>query len=398
MKKKVLIASFDLEIGGVERSLISLLENFDYESYDVDLFLYRQQGEFLELLPRKVNLVKEIPQYTTIRKTIREVLQERRWLLGGSRIIAKVAAQALGKIKRAREPGHYQMQLMWKLALPLLPSLEERYDLAISFLWPHYFVAEKVKAKKKIAWIHTDYSNVDTNRTADVKMWNRFDHIVSVSEACKDSFVRTYRVLNNKVEVIENITSPEFVRKMAVEHPPSPMSEDDRFKIVTVARLSHAKGIDKAVEALKLLKGKGYDIAWYVVGYGGEEGAIRTLIERHRLERDFILLGKKTNPYPYIREADLYVQPSRYEGKAVTVLEAQILSKPVLITNYPTAPSQVKNGIDGHISELSAHGLAEGIERLYLDSNYRERLTQACKASDYGNSTRELQKLYRLIT
>ncbi|MBZ5749698.1 glycosyltransferase [Metabacillus rhizolycopersici] len=395
--KNILIASFDMEVGGVERSLISMLNNFDYANYAVDLMLYRHQGDFLNLVSNKVNLLDEIPQYTTFRKSIGETLKNKQYSIGLSRIFSKINADFLGKIKGLSEPGYYQMQLMWKFALPYLPEVNKQYDVAISYLWPHYFVAEKVKAKKKIAWIHTDFSKVETDIKMDLKMWKKFDYIVAVSEACKTSFLNKYGELENKVIVIENITSPEFIREMANEKVENPLVQDNRFKIVTVARLSHAKGIDNAVKALKILKEKGYDeIAWYVVGYGGDESMIKDLIKESKLENSFILLGKKTNPYPYIKKADLYVQPSRYEGKAVTVGEAQILSKPVMITNYTTANSQVKDGIDGCITELSVEGITTGIERLYKDSGKRKTLINNCKNTDYSNNY-ELEKLYQIV-
>ncbi|MGX2961384.1 glycosyltransferase [Peribacillus sp. JNUCC 23] len=395
--KSILISSFDMEVGGVERSLISMLENFDYKSHAVDLMLYRHQGDFLSLIPNKVNLVKEVPQYTTFRKSISETLKAKQYSIAFSRVLSKINADRTGRVKRIAEPGYYQMQLMWKYALPFLPKIDKEYDVAISYLWPHYFIADKVKAKKKIAWIHTDYSTVETNIKMDLKMWNQFDHIIAVSEACKHSFLTKYRELENKVVVIENINSPEFIRKMADEEVDNPMIHDNRFKVVTVARLSHAKGIDHAVKALKELKGKGYDdIAWYVVGYGGDEAIIKDLIKASKLEDSFILLGKKTNPYPYIKEADLYVQPSRYEGKAVTVGEAQILAKPVMITNYTTAKSQVKDGFDGYITGLSVEGIADGIEKLYEDPAIRNELIKNCRKTNYGNNY-ELSKLYSLI-
>jgi glycosyltransferase involved in cell wall biosynthesis len=146
-----------------------------------------------------------------------------------------------------------------------------------------------------------------------------------------------------------------------------------------------------------MLNDRGYkNICWYVVGYGGDEQQIKDLIEENNLTDQFILLGKKINPYPFIKEADLYVQPSRYEGKAVTVVEAQVLSKPVLITNYPTAKSQVKDGFDGSICELSVQGIADGIEKLYLDSRMREQLVTNCKDTVFSNLN-ELNKLYSLI-
>lgn len=395
--KKILISSFDMEVGGVERSLISMLNNFDYDQYTVDLMLYRHQGDLLNLVSNNVNLLDEIPEYTTFRKSIGEILKDKKFSIGISRLFSKINADLKGKVKGIDEPGYYQMQLMWKFALPFLPKLDEEYDVAISYLWPHYFVVNKVNAKKKIAWIHTDYSTVETNIRMDLKMWNKFDHIVAVSESCKNSFLKKYSELTNKVVVIENITSPEFIRKMADEKVGNPMVEDNRFKIVTVARLSHAKGIDNAVKALNLLKEKGYqDLAWYVVGYGGEEEILRSMIKEYHLEDNFVLLGKKTNPYPYMKEADLYVQPSRYEGKAVTVLEAQILSKPVLITNYKTAKSQLNHGYDGYITALSVEGIAEGIEKLYRNESLIKKLINNCLETEYRNSF-ELEKLYKII-
>ncbi|KIV75321.1 MULTISPECIES: glycosyltransferase [Bacillus] len=395
--KDILVASFDMEVGGVERSLISMLEGFDYKKYAVDLMLYRHQGDFMELVCNKVNLLEEVPQYTTFRKSIGETLKDKEYGIGFSRILSKINTRFAGKAKGIVETGYYQMQLMWKYAIPFLPKLDKEYDVAISYLWPHYFVADKVKAKKKIAWIHTDYSTIETDIEMDLKVWNKFDCIVAVSEACKNSFLKKYSALKNKVIVMENITSPQFIRDMANEEIDTPMLLDNRFKVITVARLSHAKGIDNAVRALRILKDKGYEnIAWYVVGYGGDETMIKNLIRDLKLENSFVLLGKQINPYPYIKEADLYVQPSRYEGKAVTVGEAQILAKPVLITNYTTANSQVKNGVDGYITELSVEGIADGIEKLYKDATVRKQLANNCSNTDYSNKY-ELNKLYEII-
>ena len=138
------------------------------------------------------------------------------------------------------------------------------------------------------------------------------------------------------------------------------------------------------------------NIKWYVVGYGGDEQMIRNLIKENNLEDSFILLGKKVNPYPYINAGDIYVQPSRYEGKAVTVVEAQILGKPVVITNYTTAKSQVRDNVDGYICELSVEGIADGVEKLYKDKNLRIKLSENCKNTDYSNSS-ELENLYNIF-
>lgn len=391
--KKVLIASFDMEVGGVERSLISMLNHFDYDQYQVDLMLYSHTGDFMELLPAGPTLLPENNIYKTFRMPVSAVMKNGKWSIGVTRVLARYKAN----LQKNAETGYKQMQYMWKYTLPFLPKMEKEYDIAISYLWPHYFVAEKVKASTKIAWIHTDFSTVETDRDMDLQMWQQYDKIMAVSEECKKAFINKYSSLHKKVCVMENITSPDFVKDLAHDPVDNPMVKDDRFKIITVARLSYAKGIDQAVKALKILHDRGYkDISWYIVGYGGDEASIKELIKDQKLEDSFILLGKKINPYPYIKAADLYVQPSRYEGKAVTVVEAQILAKPVLITNYATAKSQVRMGIDGEICQMSVEGIAEGIEKLYNDQQLREALIQNCERADYFNHT-ELNKLYQLV-
>lgn len=395
--KNVLIASFDMEVGGVERSLISLLNNFDYDNNEVDLMLYRHSGGFMDLLADKHELLPEVKEYATYRKSIKEILEEKLYMLAITRVLANLNSKIIGNIKNINEIGYIQMQRMWKYALPLLPKLNKEYDVAISYLWPHYFVSEKVQAKRKIAWVHTDYSTIETDIDMDLKMWNKFDYIIAVSEECKNAFLKKYPSLRDKVRVMENITSPEFIRKMAKEDVEEGIKNDNNFKLVSVARLSYAKGIDNAVRALKVLHNRGLtNIKWYVVGYGGDEEIIRNLIKENNLEDSFILLGKKINPYPYINAGDIYVQPSRYEGKAVTVGEAQILGKPVVITNYTTAKSQIRDNIDGYICELSVEGIADGVEKLYKDKNLRIKLSENCKNTDYSNSS-ELENLYNIF-
>jgi glycosyltransferase involved in cell wall biosynthesis len=393
--KDLLIASYDLEVGGVERSLISMLSNFDYNNHKVDLMLYSHTGDLMHLLPKhpKLCLLKESKAYKTFRMPIKNIIKSGKFSFTLARLLAKYKAN----LNQSAENGYKQMQYMWLYTLPFLPKLEKKYNVAISYLWPHYFVAEKVNANTKIAWIHTDFSTVDTDEELDIKMWSKFDYIMAVSDECRNTFINKYPALKEKVMVLENITSPDFVNTLASENIDNPLINDSRFKMLTVARLSYAKGIDNAVKALRMLMDRGYeDISWYVVGYGGDEEMIKELIKKNGLEDRFILLGKQINPYPFMKAADLYVQPSRYEGKAVTVGEAQILHKPVLITNYSTAQSQVSDRHDGLICELSIEGIANGIEHLYKNIEFRKQLANTCKVKNYHNSD-ELEKLYQLI-
>ncbi|HZH58308.1 MAG TPA: glycosyltransferase [Metabacillus sp.] len=397
MKKKVLVSMYSLNIGGAERSLIGLLESFDFREFEVDLFLYRHEGEFLKFIPKEVNLLPIVPQYTTFERPIKDIIKEGHIYLGTARILAKIKAQIKNIGLKKEQRTYKQMQYTWHYSMPKLPQFDKQYDVGISFLGPHNFINDKVKAKVKLGWSHTDYYTiVNPDKELDEKMWKKLDYIVNVSHDCEDSFLRVFPNLKSKTIVIENIISSTFVREQSKINIENEMPDDGSIKICSVGRFSNQKGFDMAVLACKELVQKGYDIKWYVVGYGGEEEYIKQLIVEHKMTDRFILLGKKINPYPYIKKCDIYCQPSRYEGKAVTVREAQILAKPVVITNFPTAKSQLEDGIDGFICDLSILGIVEGIEKLYKDLNLRQKLINNCQIRDYTNIT-EMEKIYNMI-
>jgi glycosyltransferase involved in cell wall biosynthesis len=397
MKKKILIASFDLAIGGVERSLIGLLNSIDYQKYDVDLMLFKHEGEFLSLLPEGPNLLPEDRAYSTFRKSISQIIRDGRYPIAVSRLLAKYKSSIKGKMMKVEEPGYLTIQYGWELTRPFLPELSKEYDLAIGFLWPHHFIGEKVKAKRKVGWVHTDYSNIFIDKKTEMKMWKNLDQIVAVSEECSNTFLNEFPHLKEKTMVIENILSQDFVRQQSeIQSAHEIKKEPGKTIIVSVGRLSHAKGFDNAIRACRRLIDKGYDVAWYIVGYGALENELRKLITELGLENHFFLLGKKMNPYPYIKACDIYVQPSRYEGKAVTIREAQILGKPVVITNFPTAKSQVDDGVDGLITPMGKEGIVEGLQKLIDNPILREDLIENTKSLDYGNEN-EVQKIYSLI-
>ncbi|MGM0874217.1 MAG: glycosyltransferase [Bacillota bacterium] len=398
MKKDILFSVFDMEIGGIERSLINMLASFNYDKYNVDLFICEHKGDLMNQIPNKVNILPQIDKYSVFRRPIIQCVKEGHYTTSLIRLVSRYIAEVKAKSRKLEEgSGYIQMQLVQKYSSYFLPRLKKKYDVAISYAWPHDIVANTVDAKMKIAWIHTDYSELQIDNNLDLSVWKRFDHIVSISDECTKSFLSKYQSLKEKVILIENITSPNFIKEMAELQIDFTYKNKGDFNILTVGRLSFVKGFDIAISALRRLHDKGLtNIKWYVIGYGGYESELKELISKNNLNESFILLGKKINPYPYMKACDLYVQPSRYEGKAVTVTEAKILGKPILITNYNTAQSQVENGIDGYISELSVHGIITGIEKLYKDSELRGNLANNCKIIDYSNSY-ELKKLDSLI-
>lgn len=398
MKRSILISVYDMEIGGVERSLINMLNSFDYERFEVDLLVFSHQGDLLHLLSGNARLLPENKSYKIFRKSIAQCVRDGQYAAVFIRLFMKLVAGARARRLNLREgSGYIQLQLVSKYLSSLMPAIGKKYDAAISYAWPHDFMMKKVNADIKVAWIHTDYSNVDVDNRLDYAMWEQFDRIISISDACTDAFISQYPQLLGKMGLVENITSPAMIKEMANDISSEPLFDSDNFNILSVGRLSFVKGFDMAIYALKILKDKGYrNIKWYVIGFGGTEEELKLLIAEQKLEDNFILLGKKNNPYPYMSACDLYVQPSRYEGKAVSVTEAQILGKAVLITNYSTSASQVHHGINGYIADMSPEGIAEEIEQLFLSTEKRQELERHCSEQSFDNSY-ELEKLYNMI-
>lgn len=396
MKKRIFIAIQYLEIGGAERALIGLLSSLDYTKYEVDLFVYRHSGEFMKFIPDEVNLLPEIKKYTTLSRPIKELVKEGYIDVAIGRVLAHLKNKIFNKRHQTKDSiAIYQYVASY--TTPFMPSFYKRgeYDLAISFLIPHNIVREKVLAKQYWAWIHTDYSYVDIDVDYELPVWSAYNKIISISEDVTKGFLSKFPALSPKITIIENILSENFVKEQAEEKVDLSFLPSDSIKFCTVARFSYPKAIDRAVYICKELIDKGLNIYWYIIGYGSDETMIREKIKETQMEKRFVLIGKKENPYPYIKATDFYIQPSRYEGKAVTVREAQILEKPVVITNYPTAKSQLNDGIDGVIVPDSIEGATDGIEAFLKDKDKQNRIIAYLKAHHYGNEfeTKKIDKL-----
>ena len=397
MKKRILVVSHALELGGAERSLIGLLDMIDPGKYDVDLFLLRQEGELLPEIPAYVRLLPEIPAYTVLARPMQDTLREGHILLTGARMMGKLAAGRCNQ-KHNYADSAIALEYSHKFTCPLMPKIQPdvEYDLAISFLTPHYFVARKVRAKKKAAWIHTDYTKVQVDVPSETAMWGAYDRIVSISDAVPRGFVHTFPSLEDKILLMENILPARLILAQS-QAPVSPEEIPPKgIRLLSVGRYCRAKNFDNIPDICSRLLKTGLDVYWYIIGFGGDEERIRQKIAEAGMEARVILLGKKENPYPYVKACDLYVQPSRYEGKCVTVREAQLLGKPVVITNYATSPSQLEDSVDGMIVPMDNPGCAAGIAALLRDPEKMQRLSEACKSRDYSNA-QEVAKLCKLM-
>lgn len=395
--KKVLVFSHAMELGGAERVLLGLLEALDTERYEVDLFLMRHQGELMKDIPEKIHLLPEIPQYACLAVPIREVLRKGRFDVAYGRFIAKRKAKRTRRALGITGENDVELEYSHKYTKKYMPQVNGKtYDLAISFLTPHYFVTEKVRAKKKIAWIHTDYSVVAVDRESELKMWAAYDKIVSISDQVTDAFVQTFPELKEKVIMLPHFIPVEYIKRLSqAGNVPEMKKHGDEIRLLSIGRFCVQKNFDNVPDICRRLRERGLHVKWYLIGYGAEE-IIRQKIEEAGMQEHVVILGKKENPYPYIKACDLYVQPSRYEGRSVCVIEAQILGKPVVITRYPTSGSQLTDGVDGVIVPLDNEGCAEGIADLLRNGTIQETLRRNCRSASYDGAA-GLRQLYAMM-
>lgn len=396
--KKILVFSHAMEIGGAERALLGLLETIDPKNYQVDLFLMRHEGELMKYIPEHIHLLPEDKKYSCMAIPFGTVLKRGCFGVAFGRYMGKKAATKRVRALCLPDENDVALEYSHKYTVPFVPMVSTKtYDLAISFLTPHYYVAKKVNAKKKIAWIHTDYATVAVDRESQLSMWDAFDVIASISDTVTKSFLSIFPELEKKVHYLSNIMPMRYMMELAnAFDPETEMPNDGTIKLLSVGRFCTAKNFDNVPEICKYIREQGFSVKWYLIGYGGGEDLIRSKIAEFGMGDFVIILGKKENPYPYIKACDLYVQPSRYEGKCVSVVEAQILNKPVVITNYATSASQLENGVDGVIVPMDNEGCAQGIISLLCNPELQQRLIENTQKQEYTNAG-EIEKIYSLI-
>ena len=398
MKKKILIVAANMEIGGAERALLGLLEAIDTDIYDVDLFLLHHSGPFMRMIPSKIHLLPEISKYADITLPYLTVLKQGHFGVACGRLKGKVKANQFLKKNHCHGEDSVRSLYSFLYTKKYLPMIsEQKYDLALGFSTPYYIVDEKVIADKKAVWIHTDYSKQLSDKDEELKSWSAYRYIVSISDSVTNSFVQKYPSLKDRIIRFDNILLASVVRKQAdLLNVSEKISDDKSIKLLSVGRFVPAKNFDNVPAICSLLIDKGFNVKWYLIGYGGDEELIRNRIREYHMENRVIVLGKKDNPYPYMKACDLYIQPSRYEGKCVSVREAQMLCKPVVITNYPTSSSQLDDGIDGVIVPMDNEGCAEGISTVLKDQELLNKLQKNCSERDYSNEE-EVKKIYKMV-
>ena len=392
MKKRILFVNYSLHSGGVEKSLVTLLSLFDYEKYDVDLQLFVNEGMFLSRVPEKVNLLPPLfPEEfrMNIRQAFLSLLKQGKFATAFRRLRVSIAGKGGTVGERYAK--------MWNVERHFIKPAEQEYDTVIAFMegQPIYYAATMVRAENKIGFIHGDYIAMGLDSEFDHPYIEKLDALCTVSESCRTAFVQAFPEFEQKFHVIYNIISAPLMREMAAE----PCEWGDAYqgpRVLTIARLSKQKGLDLALPAVAKLKEKGLAFKWYIIGVGPEEAALKEVIGRLQLEGCVSFLYEQANPYPFLKNCTVYLQPSRFEGKSIAVDEAMVLCRPILLTDFSTAADQIDSGKNGLIVPMTPEGIAEGLERLLTDGKIREAYSKELSLHDFTNED-EIQKLYALI-
>ncbi len=393
VKKRILFVIPSLRSGGAEKSLITLLSLFDYEKYDVDLLCFRQDGLFYDKIPSQVNVIKDTEDYEMFDGDAKSAII---YFLKKGKL-----SSAIDRIKYIRSYKEtdetLKERLMWRLLKKQLPEVCEEYHCVIGYLEGNasYYAADYKNAKKRICYVHSDFKKLGLNKTLSREAFEKSDVIVTVSSACAESLADEFPEMNKKIVVIENITSPKILKAEAKDEEPFEKN-GGVHNILTVGRFSPPKGIDLAVKASAILKQKGYSFKWYHIGTGALKEEIEALISSLGVNDEFILLGERANPYPYIGNCDIYAQTSRYEGKSIAIDEAKCLCRPIVTTNFTTVADQIENGVNGLVCEMDEKDIAEKIETLFKNEKLRKELTQNLANEKTGNEE-EIEKLYSIL-
>lgn len=396
MKKKLLFSIESLKIGGAEKSLVTLLSNIDYGKFEVDLFLFDLSGEFISLLPKEVNIINENNDYELFLAppiiSLIKLLKSKKFKLFYYKLIFLIKLTVYKYILLEKE------YIGWKYVRKFLPMIKKEYDLSVGFLEKKstYFSIDHVIARKKIGWVHTDFSKIPYSNKLENEYFQKLDYVITVSQHCKEVLMELFPNCKNKIKIIKNIVSPDLIKNMAkVRHVDNIDKNSDEILIATVCRLIPQKGIDNAISACEKLVKSGYKVKWIVIGDGPEKEKLSRLIDNKGLGKHFILMGSKSNPYPYMDMCDIYVQPSIVEGFGITVLEAKILGKSIITSDIPEFREQIfheENGlIYRDIDELVGH-----ITKMIKEKELALKFIRRLESQELDNS-HEINKLINII-
>lgn len=398
--KKVLVVINTLGHAGAEAALLELLRRLDPKEYELSLYVLMGQGELVSELPAHVRLLNKHYVDSSVlskegkghmRKQVLKAMFRRGTVF---RLCPYLVKNLFSMIKKRQLLVD---KLLWRVLSDGGERFTEHYDLAVAYLegGSTYYVADHVNADKKATFVHVDYNRAGYTKALDKNCYPDYDKIFTVSDEVRTAFLKTYPECGAKTEVFHNLLDQEGIRRKSQE--PGGFEDDfDGMRILSVGRLTTQKAYEVSIGAMKLLKEQGRNVRWYVLGEGDQRQILEKQIKELDLEQDFLLLGAKKNPYPYMAQTNIYVHASRFEGKSIAIQEAQTLGCAMVVSDCSGNREQVTSGVDGILCQLTAEEVCAAICELLEDEDKRKRLGEAASEKILTDES-EIEKLLTLI-
>ena len=390
-KKKILVVQGSLQAGGAEKATVSFLNTLPQERYEVDLMLSSRTGLFYKQVPEWVNIIDApYPFNCLAHKPV-----DWRFYIKHSpfmwvkKVIRTYIAQHQSKF--------HLIQSLWKQWRDNIPVFDKEYDIAYGGQegCTNYYIIDKVKAKRKILWIHSDYEKLEYVDDFDRTYFKRASVVATMSPKARDILQKHFPESADHIWFLENITNGSMIRKMAAED-----IDDNQFKLVegvnlvSVGRLSLPKNFGRAVRVASVLKKRGVVFHWTIVGEGPLRNTLESQAKELGVDDVVSFIGLRSNPYQYVSKSDILVVTSDYEGRSIAIDEAQVLGIPVITTNYPTAKDAVVDGETGLICDMTPEAIADAVMRLESDKSLYAHVCQSLECKKDGN-VKEIEKYFK---
>lgn len=373
--KNILFVINNMEIGGTRRSLLNLLEVLSKRNnVKCDLLIFSPFGEYMDKIPNNINIIPSNKSLEAMFTSASALKQNKKYIL----YILKILLAAVKKCAGAAN-------IMNKLYKHHQKSLNTNYNMAIGFQEGECNdYVSMIPADKRIFWIHNNYENLSDTAHGQRKSYDAADSVNFVAEASMKSFADAMPEYAEKMRVIKNVLPQDSIRTLSLEKCEDIFSGKG-IKMISVGRVANQKGFDRLVDVAERLKNKGYSFEWIILGDGEQRQTLQETVFRKGLEQYVKFVGSKPNPYPYIRQADLFVLTSRYESQPMVLMEALTIGTPVLSTSFDSV-NEIVNGKDYAITvENNTEGIFEGLDKIIKDDKKLSSLKQATKDFSYDN-------------
>ncbi len=390
--KKVLFITNSLGLGGSEKAMAEMINRMNLEKYDITVLALNKTKSYVSFNDgiKIINGWKSIERFMIPWK--KYIFSFHKY-----RDIGVLIRKTMFSIKcRYNYKNTHISKFFWKYFEKRIDKIDTFYDIVIGYGQgiPTYFLKNKVNTNRKIAWLNTDLEKAHYDTEYIRQFYEATDVIVTVCQNGKNIIKRLYPEMDQKTVVFYDIHDVDGIITKSYEEEDI-LSRETGIKILSVGRLVEAKAYHLAVEAANILHKNNIDFKWYIIGDGELRASLSRQIDEYNLNDTVILMGSKTNPYKYMKNCDIYVQTSIYEGLCLTIAEAMIFNKPIVSTNFPSIYEKIINGENGLIAEMNAESIAQNIQSLINDEELRNKFTKYLRENpiDYSSQMKILDEI-----